>query len=241
MTLLGKRLFVAVLGVLFLVSLVAVHWMESVRKQEWAGLAAQPVVHSHDSKACIDCHRLETPGIVEHWEGSSHAMNGVGCAECHKAETQDIDAFKHHGITIATIVTPLDCSRCHEAEYEEFVHSHHAKGGNILASLDNFLAETVEGAREPFNPHSPTPGMAIDQANGMASVNVGCKQCHGSKVALEGADGQMITVDDLEPGPDGKPTNQETIRLVKRDENNKPILHASSWPNTGLGRINLDG
>ncbi len=25
--------------------------------------------------------------------------------------------------------------------------SHHAKAGNILASLDNFLAETVEGSR----------------------------------------------------------------------------------------------
>jgi hydroxylamine dehydrogenase len=34
---------------------------------------------------------------------------------------------------------------------------HHAKAGNILASLDNYLAETVEGARLPFNPHSPTP------------------------------------------------------------------------------------
>ena len=40
--------------------------------------------------------------------------------------------------------------------------------------------------------------------NGMASVNVGCKQCHGSKVALEGTDGSLITVDELVPDKDGK-------------------------------------
>ena len=102
-------------------------------------------------------------------------MKGVGCVECHLAEKGDVDAFKHYGATIATIVTPKDCSRCHKTESAEFMASHHAKAGNILASLDNFLAETVEGARVPFNPHSPTPGRDFDMVNGMASVNVGCK------------------------------------------------------------------
>lgn len=241
MSLKTKQLIIAVLGGLFLVSLIFVQWMEVARKQAESGLAVRHVSYPEDSKTCIECHQKESPGIVDHWEGSSHAVKGVGCAECHKAEEGDVDAYDHHGVTIATVVTPLDCSRCHKTEYEEFVHSHHAKGGNILASLDNFLAETVEGAREPFNPHSPTPGMVIDKANGMASVNVGCKQCHGSKIALEGTDGSVITVDDLKPGEDGKPTNQDAVSLVKHDENNKPILHASSWPNTGIGRINLDG
>lgn len=241
MSLKTKQLIIAVLGILFLVSLIFVQWMEVVRKRAEAGLAGHPVSYPQDSITCIECHQKESPGIVDHWEGSSHAVKGVGCAECHKAEKGDVDAYDHHGFTIATVVTPLDCSRCHQTEYEQFVHSHHAKGGNILASLDNFLAETVEGAREPFNPHSPTPGMVIDKVNGMASVNVGCKQCHGSKIALEGTDGSIITVDDLKPGEDGKPTNQDAVSLVKHDENNKPILHASSWPNTGIGRINLDG
>ena len=66
-----------------------------------------------------------------------------------------------------------------EEIFDEFEASHHAAAGNILASLDNFLAETVEGSRLDFNPHSPTPGKAVDMVNGLASAYSGCQQCHG--------------------------------------------------------------
>jgi hypothetical protein len=75
----------------------------------------------------------------------------------------------------------------------------------------------------------------------MASVNVGCKQCHGSKIALEGTDGSLITLDELKPDDKGKPTVVEVVAKVKRDSTGRPLLHASTWPNTGIGRINLDG
>ncbi len=236
-----KQIIIAILCAVFLISLIFVQWMEVARKAEEAGLSVRNVSAPASSKACVECHQPLSPGIIDHWKGSTHAVKGVGCVECHQADEDDADAFSHYGQTIATVVTPADCSRCHKQEYEEFERSHHAKGGNILASLDNFLAETVEGSREPFNPHSPTPGMDIDKVNGMASVNVGCKQCHGSKVALEATDGSMITVDDLQPGPDGKPTNRDVLARVKRSDKGQPMMHPSSWPNTGIGRINLDG
>lgn len=241
MSLRTKQILIAVLGFGFLVSLIVVQWAEVNRRRIEAGVAVRHVKAPASSRACVDCHRQVSPGVIDHWQGSTHAWKGVGCVECHQAEAGDVDAFEHYGYTIATIVTPLDCSRCHRKEAEEFMHSHHAKGGNILASLDNFLAESVEGSRQPFNPHSPTPGMHVDQVNGMASVNIGCKQCHGSKVALQATDGGLITVDDLKPGPDGKPTAKDVVARVKRDSSGRPILDASSWPNTGIGRINLDG
>jgi hypothetical protein len=138
-------------------------------------------------------------------------------------------------------VTPLDCARCHPAEAQEFESSHHAAAGNILASLDNFLAETVEGARVPFNPHSPTPGRPEEQVNGMASAMVGCMQCHGSKVALRGTDDSMITVEELQPDATGKPTNLDAVAKIARDANGRPLYHYGTWPNTGIGRLNLDG
>ncbi len=236
-----KQLLIAVLAFVFLGSLIFVQWMEVARKQQEAGLSAHKVLIPDSSKACIWCHDRSSPGIIDHWEGSTHAEKGVGCVECHQADEKDADSFHHHGKTIATVVTPLDCSRCHPKEFKEFEHSHHAKAGNILASLDNFLAETVEGAREPFNPHSPTPGMDVDMVNGMASVNTGCKQCHGSKVALLAKDGSEVTADDLEPDENGQPTNLEAMGRIVRNENNQPVLHNASWPNTGIGRINLDG
>ncbi len=241
MTLKTKQFIIGCLGFLFLGSLIFVQWREVLRRQEETGTAKPHIAVAESSKACVECHKQQTPGIVDHWLGSTHARKGVACFECHEAKAGDADAFNHYGATIATVVTPMDCARCHTQVDREFESSHHAKAGNILASLDNFLAETIEGAREPFNPHSPTPGKNVDIVNGMASVSSGCKQCHGSKVGLESTDGGVITVDDLKPDAEGKPTNQEAVQKIKKNENGKPFLHPATWPNTGIGRINLDG
>ncbi|MEZ6096811.1 MAG: multiheme c-type cytochrome [Pirellulaceae bacterium] len=242
MSLTAKKYIIGILGILFLASLVVVQYEEVQRKAaEIPGTRTTNVSIPATSKSCVECHQQTTPGIIDHWKFSTHSEKGIGCVECHQAAEDDVDSFNHYGETIATIVTPLDCSRCHKTEYEEFTNSHHAKAGNILASLDNHLAETVEGNREMFNPHSPTPGRSFDIVDGMASVNVGCRQCHGSKVALKGQDNTTITVDDLKPDAFGKPTDLAAIARIQRDANGKPILDASSWPNTGIGRLNLDG
>ncbi len=241
MTLETKRYVIGALGFLFLLSLVFVQWMETARKAEEAGLRKAHVSVPASSKACVECHAQANPGIVSHWEGSPHAEKGVGCVECHAAGSEEPDSYLHYGEQIATVVTPRDCSRCHQTEGEQFAQSHHAKGGNILASLDNFLAETVEGARLEFDPHSPTPGKAVDAVNGFASAFSGCQQCHGSKVAFQSTDGGMITVDDLQPDEDGLPTNLDAVGKIVRDDTGRPLFHAGTWPNTGIGRLNLDG
>jgi hypothetical protein len=241
MSLETKRIVIASLGGLFLLSLVLVQWMETARKAEEAGIRPPSVSVPASSRECVECHAEENPGIVAHWEGSTHAEKGVGCVECHQAAREEADSYLHHGEEIATIVTPRDCARCHDHEADEFAQSHHAAGGNILASLDNFLAETVEGARMMFNPHSPTPGKPVDAVNGFASAFSGCQQCHGSKVAFQSTDGGMITVDDLEPDADGRPTNLDAVGMIVRNEEGRPLLHPGTWPNTGIGRLNLDG
>lgn len=140
------------------------------------------------SRACVQCHVKEKVGTtaIEEWKHSTHAKEGVGCADCHQAAKGEPDAFDHYGSLVATIVTPNDCAKCHEKESKEFQASHHAKGGEILGSLDNFLGEVVEG-----------PPAAIS----------GCKQCHGGTVKVL---------------PGGK-------------------IDPTTWPNTGIGRINPDG
>ncbi len=245
-----KRTVIGLLGILFLLSLVLVQAMEVVRRREEAGITTAHIAVPVTSKSCVDCHGQPTsnPGIVDHWKGSTHALKGVGCVECHLAQKEDVDGFDHYGAHIATVVTPKDCSRCHEKEFKEFDGSHHSKAGNILASLDNFLAEEVEGFRDDesghhfFNPHSPTPGRPdITEVNGQASAMVGCLQCHGSKVALMGRDGSKITVDDLLPDEKGVPTNLDALDLIVKTEDGRPKFHPDTWPNTGIGRLNLDG
>lgn len=241
MTLKTKQFIIGSLGGLFLLSLVFVQYMEVARKEAESGTGSAHVVVPDSSKHCVECHTNTTNGIIAHWKDSTHAKRGVGCVECHQAYKEDADAFDHYGARIATIVTPMDCARCHPKEAEEFQLSHHAAAGNILHSLDNFLAETVEGSREPFNPHSPTPGMNVGMVNGMASAETGCQQCHGSKVAFKSTDGGKISVTDLKPDETGRPTNIEAIAKILRNESGKPLFDEGTWPNTGIGRINLDG
>ena len=120
---------------------------------------------SSPNQHCIDCHieKGVQPVQIQEWRKSRHARAGVGCYQCHRAQKGDVDGFDHNGYFISTIVSPKDCERCHPKQVHQFVNSRHAKGGDILASLDNFLGEVVEGVP--------------------AAVG-GCQQCHGAKVEV---------------------------------------------------------
>lgn len=131
---------------------------------------------SEESKACAECHKKESASIYDQWGHSDHYRANVGCYECHAAEAGDADAFTHEGQLISVIVSPKDCARCHQQEVDEFAGSHHAKGARILGSLDNVLAEVVEG-NNAFKTMGHPDGISA------AAVN-GCWQCHGSEVVV---------------------------------------------------------
>ena len=118
---------------------------------------------SDEATACLECHKGLSPAFVNDWQTSQHAKNGVDCYSCHKANKTDPDAMEHNGFTISVLVTPKDCGQCHSKEVKEMTESHHAKAGDILNSLDNYLGEVVGGPE---------------------AVAVGCLQCHGSKVKV---------------------------------------------------------
>jgi hypothetical protein len=142
---------------------------------------------AQDGQTCVDCHRKQSPALVMEWERSRHAAEDVGCIECHAAEEGDVDGWRHEGELISALVTPKDCSICHAREVEEFSTSHHARGGEILASLDNVLAEKAAGL----------PDNIADAVNG-------CWQCHGSIIRYQRDDqGRVVRAGGR---PDGKPT-----------------------------------
>jgi hypothetical protein len=126
---------------------------------------------SEQTQACVACHAVQTAGIHQGWRASRHYEANVGCFECHRAEEGDTDLMKHNGFGISIIVSPKDCARCHSKEVQEFDESHHAKAGLILGSLDNFLADIVEGDWEFYG--------------GSALTASGCAQCHGSLIEVE--------------------------------------------------------
>ena len=61
---------------------------------------------SYATDKCLTCHKNSNPALYLQWKDSGHGKNGIGCLDCHEAEESDVDAFKHNGETIATLVTP---------------------------------------------------------------------------------------------------------------------------------------
>ncbi|MBI1814825.1 MAG: hypothetical protein HYR72_07600 [Deltaproteobacteria bacterium] len=200
MSLNAKWVVIAVLSMFFLVALLLVGYRETLKHR--AEEEPKAVVTGLND-GCVTCHRQHSAALVMQWEASRHAKIGIGCVECHQAKESEVDAWKHEGVWIASLVTPLDCSRCHQKEYEEFSRSHHARAGEIISSLDNVLALKIAGL--PDNP--------ADAVNG-------CWQCHGTIVKFKrDAQGQIERV-----GPE-----------------HKPVIDFTTWPNSGIGRLNPDG
>ena len=138
-------------------------WLGLAASASWAGLPGA----SDPSAPCVDCHTRQSAALVMEWQHSRHAANGVGCYDCHQAASDEPDAWQHHGVWVATLVTPKDCGACHADETSQFTASHHARAGEIIQSLDNVIAERICGL----------PNNVADAVNG-------CWQCHGSIVAF---------------------------------------------------------
>ncbi len=122
------------------------------------------------AQICVTCHTKESPGIVTEWKKSSHFKEKVDCYDCHKGKEGDKGVVQHEKdkagkpLFVTTIVTPRTCAKCHEKEVAQQQRSHHAKAGEILASLDNIMGEVIGGP---------------------AAVTAGCKQCHGTPVITD--------------------------------------------------------
>ena len=123
---------------------------------------------------CVNCHLKENNSLVQQWRHSPHAAGKdgqVGCYNCHAAEEGDITGYEHEGAFIKTVLSPKDCSFCHEREFKEQQASHHASAGQILASLDNVLGEVICSMEDK------------------ADAATGCWQCHGSNLQVLTDDG----------------------------------------------------
>ncbi|MBN1295930.1 hypothetical protein JXA80_04060 [bacterium] len=113
---------------------------------------------------CMTCHKEKSPGLYRQWFSSSHARHGVTCIDCHAASQEDPDAYQHFDAWISTLVTPKDCSACHEREFREVAGSHHARAGQILKSADAYLAHVTAGHPAAIQ---------------------GCESCHGAPLKID--------------------------------------------------------
>lgn len=158
-----KTLFIGTVAATLFFTLPSV---VAAEKTSGDGKAVRPPAAREGS--CVACHRKLAPALVMEWERSRHAAVEVGCADCHGARKDDLGAWQHQGTWVSTLVTPRTCAQCHPEETEQFSRSHHAMAGEILASLDNILAEKMAG-----------------KAGNIADAVNGCWQCHGGIVKFK--------------------------------------------------------
>ncbi len=196
---------------------------------------------SDQTEACLDCHQVYTPGIVEDWRSGSHAhvtpgqalkvsalkrvvssesvpdnlMNvAVGCYECHGLNAaRHQDNFDHFDYKINVIVTPDDCAVCHSKETAQYSIS---KKANALLNLQenpvyHLLVETITSIKEPQN------GKLIQLESSDNTKSEACYGCHGTRVEVKGT------------------------KTVETDLGEIEVPHLTNWPNQGVGRINPDG
>jgi len=132
-----------------------------------------------DARGCIECHAKETHGIVEDWDKSRHAAEGVSCLDCHKADPDSPMALKnvkgHEDLTVSVsmLVPPSKCAECHEDEVEQFDASGHHRAALQVESKDKM--QTLIHVHEGQN-HPDVSGV---------SEETGCMQCHGVRFELD--------------------------------------------------------
>ena len=149
-------------------------------------------VTTDETARCLNCHASRMPKLVEYWEHSTHAKNGVGCYECHKAEKGDLTAKQgHFSFNVQLVVSPARCGSCHEKEFNEFSKSSHAKAFDTIKKLpmrkDNpTLFETscvtchgtIINMKKGKAADNSWPNMGIGRINPDGSIG-NCAACHG--------------------------------------------------------------
>ena len=196
---------------------------------------------SPQTEACIACHRMFTPGIVQDWLSSRHSRTtpedamkkpflqrrisadkvpedfsgySVGCYECHSRNPEKHkDNFEHMGFKINVVVSPNDCKTCHPAEADQFSGSKKANAyKNLMANpVYHALVETVTGLKKVES------GKITSEKPTDNTLRETCLGCHGTKVESRGMKNVTTRMGEL-MFPD-----------------------LTNWPSQGVGRENPDG
>ncbi len=225
----------AIIAILSIAIVVVLGWVVFTEKEHQLG--ERQIVVKPESAGCVDCHGREgeggaagrDPGIVMHWEASVHAEQGVGCVDCHSVPAAGTgEDLKNPRYVVKTIWNKSTGIKTEEVVMEngkpvERPDLWDHEGAEVVTNVSpRTCARCHETASEEFfhSRHASASQFigSVDNflgrfAEGPAAANSGCQQCHGS-----------------------------VVRLTKAASgNDSPEYSPDVWPNTGIGRVNLDG
>ena len=130
------------------------------------------------SGKCAECHIRQQYSVVHEYEMSQHARKGVNCLDCHQPSTGQPQQ-EHHGFTVAAKLTAANCRSCHEAIYQEYLHSRHAAVlWAAVFGAEGLKSEQVDFA-ERFQPgYARRPPHPFVKLEGPSAMTSGCANCH---------------------------------------------------------------
>jgi len=138
---------------------------------------------------CAECHARTQYSVVHEYELSLHAAKGVNCLECHQPAANQ-ERKDHHGFVIAAKLTAGNCRSCHEAIYQQFLHSRHAAPAWAAIYGEKGLTPEQVNLSEMYQPGGTRrPPHPFVQAEGGPAMTSGCEQCHS--VGKPNADGTI--------------------------------------------------
>lgn len=140
---------------------------------------------------CAECHRRETPAIVEQYETSLHASRGVTCLECHQPQ-EGQEARDHNGFRLSRAPTAKSCAACHATEYEQFRRSRHAyPAWAAVVGAEGFTADELAFGEQHHPGMVNRPANALARLEGQSAIQKGCASCHA--VGKPNPDGSVGT------------------------------------------------
>jgi hypothetical protein len=192
----GQQWLIGIFSVLLIVILIIVAGVEMEATRE-----GEPHVEIDRMTAqCITCHEKQNIAVkqIEAWQGSMHAVMGIGCYECHSAEQGEFDAFlcPQSDIVVAGHPTPGDCRECHEQQVREFADSKHAHQFWLFKNADRAVFEnpisTRHGCEQCHNISNLWPDKSVGE----------CDVCHAKHSFSKAVARQPETCGECHVGPD---------------------------------------
>ncbi len=167
---------------------------------------------------------------IEQKEEAIITAANKGCVECHAKDSPALvmewEESRHAKFGVGCI----DCHSAEDGEVDGWVH----EGVRVAALVTpKDCAKCHAGEFEQFSrSHHAKAGLIINSLDNVLAEKVagmpdnnadavnGCWQCHGSIVKLK---------------------RDERGEIVRVGKEGKPVLDSDTWPNSGMGRLNLDG
>ncbi len=189
----GRVLVLGLVGVVLVLGLILVIMAVSESDEAEQGPVRVNALANSDNK-CVECHKRNTPGIVEQFGYSTMAAANVECQDCHEVKSDYPGAVEHEGTYVLRSPTAAMCEDCHTQEVKEFYASRHSLPAYVAmrgtADLTDhqlaMYAAIPEGSYGPDKERN-----ALYTLEGPAITRFACEVCHSvGKPAPDGSVGQ---------------------------------------------------